>query len=293
MEKPDVDFIEGLSPAISIDQKSTSRNPRSTVGHDHRGLRLPAGALRARRSSALPQLRPPDRAPDPGPDRRPGHGASRGHEVPGARAGRARPQGGVREAPRGSRPQGVPAGADRRGGARARRADPAAEDLQAHDRGRRRPARRQARDPPARGRLHRDRPGARGRDRLDRRADARRPRGAADLLAGTSPARHCGLSFDELAPRNFSFNSPYGACTTCDGLGTRLEVDPELVVPDADLSVREGALAPWASATLEYWNRVLEAVAEAQDITLDTPWRKLPEARPRGPALRLRSAGAT
>ncbi len=88
---------------------------------------------------------------------------------------------------------------------------------------------------------------------------------------------HCGLSFEELAPRNFSFNSPYGACTTCDGLGTRLEVDPELVVPDADLSVREGALAPWASATLEYWNRVLEAVAEAEDISLDTPWRKLPK----------------
>ena len=57
---------------------------------------------------------------------------------------------------------------------------------------------------------------------------------------------YCGLSFEELHPRNFSFNSPYGACPTCDGLGTRLEVDPELVVPDADLSVNEGALAPWA-----------------------------------------------
>jgi excinuclease ABC subunit A len=78
-----------------------------------------------------------------------------------------------------------------------------------------------------------------------------------------------------MAPRNFSFNSPYGACPTCDGLGTRLEVDPELVVPDPDLSVREGALAPWASATLEYWNRVLESVADANDIDLDTPFRRL------------------
>jgi excinuclease ABC subunit A len=87
----------------------------------------------------------------------------------------------------------------------------------------------------------------------------------------------CGLSFDELNPRNFSFNSPYGACQTCDGLGTRLEVDAELIVPDPDLSVHEGALAPWASATLEYWNRVLEAVAEAHGFDLDTPWKRLPK----------------
>src|SRR5918999_403067 len=84
-----------------------------------------------------------------------------------------------------------------------------------------------------------------------------------------------GLSFDELQPRNFSFNSPYGACTTCDGLGTRLEVDPELVVPDPDLSIREGAVSPFASARLEYWNRVLEATAEAHGFSLDTPWRRL------------------
>ena len=86
----------------------------------------------------------------------------------------------------------------------------------------------------------------------------------------------CGLSFDELAPRNFSFNSPYGACPTCDGLGTRLEVDADLVVPDPTLSINEGALAPWASNTLEYWYRVLEAVGEAHGFSLDTPWKKLP-----------------
>ena len=88
----------------------------------------------------------------------------------------------------------------------------------------------------------------------------------------------CGLSFDELAPRNFSFNSPYGACQTCDGLGIKLEVDAELVVPDPDLSINEGAIAPWASNTLEYWYRVLEAVAEAHGFSLDTPWKKLPKA---------------
>ena len=88
---------------------------------------------------------------------------------------------------------------------------------------------------------------------------------------------YCGLSFDELAPRNFSFNSPYGACPTCDGLGSRLEVDADLVVPDPTLSINEGALAPWASNTLEYWYRVLEAVGEAHGFSLDTPWKKLPK----------------
>ena len=99
MEKPDVDFIEGLSPAISIDQKSTSRNPRSTVGtitevYDY--LRV----LFARVGRpALLQLRPPDRPSDPRADRRPGDGAARGHEVPGAGAHRPGAQGGVRKAP--------------------------------------------------------------------------------------------------------------------------------------------------------------------------------------------------
>ncbi|TMK13970.1 MAG: excinuclease ABC subunit UvrA, partial [Actinobacteria bacterium] len=88
---------------------------------------------------------------------------------------------------------------------------------------------------------------------------------------------YCGLSFDELAPRNFSFNSPYGACPTCDGLGTRLEVDPELVVPEPDLSINEGAIAPWASSSLEYWYRVLQAVGDAHGFDLDTPWKKLPK----------------
>ena len=97
----------------------------------------------------------------------------------------------------------------------------------------------------------------------------------------------CGLSFDELAPRNFSFNSPYGACPTCDGLGTRLEVDPELVVPDPDLSVNDGALAPWASATLEYWYRVLEAVADHARLRPRHPVEEAAEGHARHPALRL------
>ena len=86
-----------------------------------------------------------------------------------------------------------------------------------------------------------------------------------------------GLSFDELQPRNFSFNSPYGACQTCDGLGVRLEVDAALVVPDPDLSIADGALAPWSSGRIEYWDRVLDAVAESHGFSTTTPWKKLPK----------------
>ncbi|MDQ1507758.1 MAG: excinuclease subunit, partial [Actinomycetota bacterium] len=89
---------------------------------------------------------------------------------------------------------------------------------------------------------------------------------------------HCGLSFDELAPRNFSFNSPYGACERCDGLGTRFEVDPELVVGDPDLSITGGAIAPWAGFRGEYFGRVLEAVANASGFKTSTPWKKLKAA---------------
>lgn len=88
---------------------------------------------------------------------------------------------------------------------------------------------------------------------------------------------HCGTSFEELAPRNFSFNSPYGACTYCDGLGTSFEVDPELVIPDEDLSLEEGAVAPWGGFKGEYFTKVLKSVCEQNDIGLDIPWKKLPK----------------
>ena len=88
-----------------------------------------------------------------------------------------------------------------------------------------------------------------------------------------------GRSFEELAPRNFSFNSPYGACDTCDGLGTRFEVDPELVVPNTELSVAAGALAPWAGATGKWFVRLLEAVGAQHDIPLDVPWSQLDESQ--------------
>ena len=88
----------------------------------------------------------------------------------------------------------------------------------------------------------------------------------------------CGLSFEDPSPRNFSFNSPYGACPACTGLGTRFEVDPELVVPDPTKSLAEGALAPWSGARGEYFTRVIAAVAEMGGFSLDTPWEKLTKA---------------
>jgi excinuclease ABC subunit A len=85
----------------------------------------------------------------------------------------------------------------------------------------------------------------------------------------------CGISFEELAPRQFSFNTPYGACPTCVGLGAKLEVDPELIVPDPDLSISDGAISPWSGARLEYFDRMLEAVCEHFGIDGTKPWKKL------------------
>jgi excinuclease ABC subunit A len=90
---------------------------------------------------------------------------------------------------------------------------------------------------------------------------------------------HCGISLDELAPRSFSFNSPFGACPSCNGLGTRFEVDPELVVPNPDLSLALGAIGPWAGARTEYFSRVLKAVTESSSFSMDKPWSKLSKAQ--------------
>jgi excinuclease ABC subunit A len=88
----------------------------------------------------------------------------------------------------------------------------------------------------------------------------------------------CGNSFPELSPQSFSFNSPLGCCPACNGLGTRMEVDPELVIPDRSLSINDGAIAPWASAVEREsgWTyRIIEALSSACDVDLDKPWKKL------------------
>jgi len=85
-----------------------------------------------------------------------------------------------------------------------------------------------------------------------------------------------GFTIEEIEPRLFSFNNPFGACPTCDGLGVKLYFDPELVVPDEDLTLREGAVAPWANSTSQYYQQTLEGLGRQYGFDLHTPWRRLP-----------------
>jgi len=277
MDKPDVDVIEGLSPAISIDQKSASRNPRSTVGtitevYDY--LRLlyarigeqhcPADDTRLSRQT--PQqivdrilkldegtrfqvLAPVVRG-------RKGEYETLLEDLSGQGFVRARIDGEV-----------VEIAEFLKSGKKLARYEQHTIEIVVD-------------------RLVR-------RDGIERRLTdsletaLRLAEGIAEveLVGGEEEtltfSQHlacpkCGTSYDEPAPRNFSFNSPYGACETCDGLGTTFEVDPELVVPDSDLSLSEGALAPWRSAHTGFFQRILESVAADHDIDMNKPWSKLP-----------------
>ncbi len=87
----------------------------------------------------------------------------------------------------------------------------------------------------------------------------------------------CGTSMPELEPRIFSFNSPHGACERCTGLGSQREIDPELIVPDPGLSIAEGALAPWANSSSSYYEQIMEAIAERYGADLEVPWNDLSE----------------
>jgi len=108
------------------------------------------------------------------------------------------------------------------------------------------------------------------------------------LFSAHNACPHCGISIGEISPRSFSFNSPYGACSSCSGLGTKTEIDPDLVVPDKDLSVNEGALVPWSNpittrrhrwkwAARSYYYDMLEDVSDYYGFSLDTPFKKLPD----------------
>jgi excinuclease ABC subunit A len=275
MQKPDVDFIEGLSPAISIDQKSTSRNPRSTVGtitevYDY--LRVLFARV--------------------GHPHCPNCGRPIGRQTPEQIVDQ------VMELPEGTKFQVLaPIVRGRKGEYEKLLGDLAKKGfVRARIDGEVHELSEQIRLP--RNYKHTIEVVI---DRLVAKPDIRRrvadsietalqlTEGIAAVAVQTHDGEdvqtfsqalactHCGLSFEELQPRNFSFNSPYGACTTCDGLGTRLEVDAELVVPDPELSIDEGAIAPWAGARLEYWFRVLESVAEAHGFSTQTPWKKLPK----------------
>jgi excinuclease ABC subunit A len=279
MDKPDVDFIEGLSPAISIDQKSASRNPRSTVGtitevYDY--LRL----LYAR--IGVPHC--------------PEHGVVVSRQTPQQIVDR------ILELPDETRFQVLaPVVRGRKGEYQSLLEELAGQgfarariDGEVHE----------LADLPKLARyeqhtievvvdrlVKREGIGRRLTDSLE--TALRLAEGIAEVqivpregeaepeVLTFSQHLACpvdGRSFDEPAPRNFSFNSPYGACPTCDGLGTRFEVDPELVVPDADLSIADGAVSPWAGARGEYFGRVLEAVCAGYGISPVMPWRQLKKA---------------
>ncbi len=280
MDKPDVDFIEGLSPAISIDQKSASRNPRSTVGtitevYDY--LRL----LYAR--IGVPHC--------------PECGAQITRQSPQQIVDR------ILKLPEGTRFQVLaPVVRGRKGTYETLLTDLAAQgyarariDGEVHELTEKMDL--------ARYEQHTievvvDRLVV--RDGLERRLtdSLETALALADGVAEVQLVEQEGEgrlgeedntltfsqhlacpnghgSFEELAPRNFSFNSPYGACDSCDGLGTRFEVDAELIVPNVDLSITGGAIAPWASGHSQYFRRLLESVAEELGVDPDVPWSKL------------------
>src|SRR5579885_3326899 len=97
------------------------------------------------------------------------------------------------------------------------------------------------------------------------------------LFSERAACVYCGISLPEIAPRTFSFNSPHGACPTCTGLGTQQEIDAELIVTHPELSIRNGAIAPWSKVVngSQWHSAILEALAERYDFSLDTPWREL------------------
>jgi excinuclease ABC subunit A len=88
---------------------------------------------------------------------------------------------------------------------------------------------------------------------------------------------YCGISMPELEPRSFSFNSPHGACPRCTGLGSQMEIDPELVVPDPSLSLNEGAILPWSSGATGYYDQITQAIADRYEVDMDAAWADLPQ----------------
>ena len=280
MDKPDVDSIEGLSPAISIDQKTTSRNPRSTVGHGHRDLRLPAAAVGADRPPALPRLRPSDQRAVRRADHRPGDGAAREHAVHGAGADRPRSQGRVRQAARGAPRRRLHARARSTASCVALTRRSSLDKKYKHDiaivvdrlvmKGE---LRKRLADSIETAVALAD--GLVEIELVDR--DPTQP-AAPGQIQTYSEKFACpvhGPSLVELEPRIFSFNSPHGACPRCTGLGSQMEIDPELVVPDPTLSIGEGAIAPWSVSASDYYDQLAQAIAERYRVDLETPWQDL------------------
>ena len=280
MEKPDVDYIEGLSPAIAIEQKAGARNPRSTVGtvteiYDYlRLLYARVGVAHCHQCGRRVERQSVDQIVDA-----------------------------ILEWPEGQRIQilaplvrgrkgqykEVFAEARREGFVRVR------VDGEVHD--------LESVPPLAKNRKHEievvvDRLTVEPRYR-QRLADSvataldlgggivnvhlQPPKGEEGpgeerLFSRDLACVHCGISYEELEPRMFSFNSPYGACPACGGLGTRMEVDPELVLLDPRISILEGVVKPWGEPRGQLAKTVLPSLAKAFGFDLNAPWGELPES---------------
>ncbi|MEU4816282.1 excinuclease ABC subunit UvrA [Micromonospora aurantiaca] len=279
MDKPDVDFIEGLSPAVSIDQKSTSRNPRSTVGtitevYDY--LRLLFARIGEPHCPICGE-RISKQSPQQIVDRVLAMAEGTRFMV-------------LAPVVRGRKGEYVDLFAElqAKGYARAR-VDGVVHPLTEPPKLKKQEKHtievvidRLSVKPSAKQRLTDSVEAALGLsgglvllDFVDLpEDDPARERRYSEHLA--CPNDH-PLAIEDLEPRVFSFNAPYGACPECTGLGTKKEVDPELVIPDPERTLREGAIQPWATGhNLEYFLRLLEALGEAEHFDIDTPWRALP-----------------
>ncbi|AMX82348.1 ABC-ATPase UvrA [Geobacillus subterraneus] len=272
MDKPDVDAIEGLSPAISIDQKTTSRNPRSTVGtvteiYDY--LRLlfarigrpfcPTHGIEIQ-SQTIEQmvdrlLAYPERTKmqilAPIVSGRKGTHAKVLDDIRKQGYVRVRIDGEMRELTEDielekNKKHSIDVIVDRiviKDGITSRLADSLETALKLAD-----------------GKVIVD---VVGQEEL--------------LFSEKHACPYCGFSIGELEPRLFSFNSPFGACPDCDGLGVKLEVDPDLIIPNDELTLKEHAIAPWEPQSSQYYPQLLEAVCRHYGIPMDVPVKELPK----------------
>ena len=275
MDKPDVDFIEGLSPAVSIDQKSTNRNPRSTVGtitevYDYlRLLFARAGRPHCPECGKVITKQTPQNIVDqilelpaetkfqvlaPMIRARKGEFVDLFKDLVTQGYSRARVDGvtvSLTEVPKLKKQE-------------KHTIEVVVDRLTAKAEGKQRltdsieTALRLAN-------------GLVTLEFVDSKA-GEKERTYSELLA----CHDCGLSFQEMEPRSFSFNSPFGACAECTGIGSKLEVDEELIIPDDSLSISDGAIAPWSGGqSAEYFLNLLEALAADVKFSLNTPWVKL------------------
>jgi len=275
MDKPDVDFIEGLSPAVSIDQKSTNRNPRSTVGtitevYDYfRLLFARAGRPHCPKCGKAVSRQSPQQIVDqiltmpattkfqvlaPVIRERKGEFVDLFAELVTQGYSRARVDGEtiqLTEPPKLKKQEKhtIEVVIDRltaKAESKSRLTDSIETALRLGN----------------------------GLVLLDF-VDAKGPE-KEHTYSEHLACHDCNLSFEELEPRSFSFNSPFGACPECSGIGTKLEVDEDLIIPDDSISINEGAIAPWSGGqSSEYFLRLLEALSEELRFSLDNPWKKL------------------